>query len=421
MFWIICAALAGVVAIAIAAPLLRRQRAAGAEPAAAFDLRVYRDQLREVERDLERGVIEASDAERLRVEIGRKVLAADRALERETSARRAPGGIIAIAVLVVLIAGAVALYVDMGAPERSDEPIARRIANAQAIYDQRPTQAEAEAIAPKPKPPENDPEYDQYVALVDKLRAAVAQNPDDPRGLELLAQHERGLGNFVAAKEAQARLIRVRGDQASEQDWSRLTDLTVEAAGGLITAEGEDAVARTLALNPHSPQARYYAGLLQIQSGRPDRAFPLWAELLEEGPPDAPWLQPIRYIISDLAWFAGNPDYTPPEAAGAANGAMPTPGMPALPGPDADAMAAAGEMTPEARQQMIDGMVKGLEDRLATQGGSPEEWARLIGALAVKGERDHAQEILTEARSKFAADPQALVVIDGAAGQAGLQ
>ena len=100
---------------------------------------------------------------------------------------------------------------------------------------------------------------------------------------------------------------------------------------------------------------------------------------------------------------------------------MPTPGMPALPGPDADAMAAAGEMTPEERQQMIDGMVKGLEDRLATQGGSPEEWARLIGALAVKGERDHAQEILTEARSKFAADPQALVVIDGAAGQAGLQ
>ena len=96
-------------------------------------------------------------------------------------------------------------------------------------------------------------------------------------------------------------------------------------------------------------------------------------------------------------------------------------GMPALPGPDADAMAAAADMTPEQQQQMIDGMVKGLEDRLAKQGGSPEEWARLIGALAVKGDQAHAREILTEARSKFAADPQALVVIDGAAGQAGLQ
>ncbi|MEF9604471.1 c-type cytochrome biogenesis protein CcmI, partial [Paracoccus sp. PXZ] len=76
MFWIICAALAAVVAAAIAAPLLRRQ-GEGAEPTAAYDLRIYRDQLREVERDLERGLIDAADAERLRVEIGRKVLAAD--------------------------------------------------------------------------------------------------------------------------------------------------------------------------------------------------------------------------------------------------------------------------------------------------------------------------------------------------------
>ncbi|WP_199260796.1 c-type cytochrome biogenesis protein CcmI, partial [Paracoccus binzhouensis] len=92
MFWMICAALAGVVAIAIAAPLLRRP-GAGAEPAAAYDLRVYRDQLREVGRDLERGLIDPADAERLRVEIGRKVLAADRALQRAGSgSRRGPGG-----------------------------------------------------------------------------------------------------------------------------------------------------------------------------------------------------------------------------------------------------------------------------------------------------------------------------------------
>ena len=95
--------------------------------------------------------------------------------------------------------------------------------------------------------------------------------------------------------------------------------------------------------------------------------------------------------------------------------------MPALPGPDADAMAAAADMTDEERQQMIDGMVKGLEDRLATQGGSPEEWARLIGAMALSGDQAHAQEILDEARMKFAAEPQALEVIEAAAGQAGLK
>lgn len=420
MFWIICAALAGVVAFAIAAPLMRRERGE-AEPAAAFDLRVYRDQLREVERDLERGLIDASDAERLRVEIGRKVLAADRALEAEAAARRAPGGWVAIGLLLALLGGSALLYTRIGAPDEPDEPIALRFAEAKANYDKRPTQAQAEATAPKPKPPENNPEYDQYVALVDKLRTAVAQKPDDQRGLELLAQHERGIGNLVAAKEAQARLVALRGAQATAKDWERLADLTVEAGGGLITSDSEAAITRLLELDPHNPKGRYYTGLMQIQIGRPDQAFPLWAQLLAEGPADAPWNVPIRAIIGDLAWFAGRPDYTPPDEAGAARPAMTAPGMPNMPGPDAAAMAAAQDMTPEQRQQMINSMVQGLEDRLATKGGSPEEWARLIGALTVKGEGPRAQEILAEARSKFAADPQALTVIDGAAAQAGLQ
>lgn len=81
MFWIICAALTAAVGLAIMAPLMRA-RATAAQPAAAFDLRVYRDQLREVDRDLERGVISAEDAARLRTEIGRKVLEADRRLSQ---------------------------------------------------------------------------------------------------------------------------------------------------------------------------------------------------------------------------------------------------------------------------------------------------------------------------------------------------
>ncbi|WJS83451.1 c-type cytochrome biogenesis protein CcmI [Paracoccus sp. TOH] len=408
MFWMICAALAGVVAIAIAAPLLRRQ-GAGAEPAAAYDLRVYRDQLREVGRDLERGVIDQADAERLRIEIGRKVLAADRALERAGGARRAPGGWAALVVLALLLAGAFLLYQRVGQPERPDAPIARRIAESQALYEDRPSQAEAEAKAPKPQRPAPDADY---VALIERLREAVAKNPDDPRGLELLAEHEEKLGNVVAAKEAQRRLVALKGDTAGAEDLARLAGLTIEAAGGLITSEAEQAVAGALQRDPHNPQARFMAGLLHLQNGRPDRAFPIWAGLLAEGPESAPWIAPIRAAIPDLAWFAGRPDYTPPEPASAA---------PALPGPDADAMAAAGDMTPEQRQQMIEGMVKGLETRLAAQGGTPEEWARLISSLVVIGQKDHAADILDEARQRFSADPTARAAIEAAAQKAGLE
>lgn len=407
MFWIICAALAIMVAAAVAAPLLRR-RAAGQEPAAAYDLRVYRDQLREVGRDLERRVIEPVEAERLRAEIGRKVLAADRALNRDTAGQRGSGGSMAGLVLLALLMGAFLLYRQIGAPDQPDAPIAARIAEAQASYDRRPSQAEAERAAPKPQRPTPDAEY---MNLINQLRNAVAQHPDDTRGLELLAKHEERLGNLVAAKEAQARLVKVKGDQAGAEDHARLAALTVEAAGGLITRDAEAEMAQALKLDPRNPQARFMAGLLQIQNGRPDRAFPIWAALLAEGPEDAPWIRPIRAAIPDLAWFAGQPDYTPPDPAAGA----------ALPGPDAAAVAAAQDMTPEQRQEMIQNMVKGLEARLASQGGTPEEWARLIGALAVMGQGDHARDILTEARNRFAATPEALATVEAAAKQAGLQ
>ncbi|WP_347265607.1 c-type cytochrome biogenesis protein CcmI [Paracoccus sp. (in: a-proteobacteria)] len=405
MFWIICAALAGIVAAAIALPLLRR-RGEGAERAAAYDLRIYRDQLREVERDLERGVIDAGDAERLRAEIGRKVLAADRALERDAdTGARSAGGRVALLLLVLALAGAFGLYARLGQQGRPDEPMAARIAAAQAIYDARPGQAEAEATAPKPQRPAPDPEY---VALIAKLREAVAGNGNDARGLELLAQHEERLGNLAAARAAQAQLVALKGDQASGADLARLAALMIEAAGGLITRESEDTIASALQRDPRNPQARFMAGLLQIQNGRPDRAFPIWAGLLAEGPQDAPWIAPIRASIQDLAWFAGQPGYTPPEPA-------------ALPAPDEGSVAASEDMDPAERQQMIEGMVQGIEDRLATQGGTPEEWARLIASLGVLGQKDRAAGILDEARKRFASNAAAADLIEAAARQAGLE
>ena len=54
MFWLFAAALTLTVALAILMPFWRA-RPDGAEPAAAYDLRVYRDQLAEIDRDLARG------------------------------------------------------------------------------------------------------------------------------------------------------------------------------------------------------------------------------------------------------------------------------------------------------------------------------------------------------------------------------
>ena len=93
---------------------------------------------------------------------------------------------------------------------------------------------------------------------------------------------------------------------------------------------------------------------------------------------------------------------------------------PDAPGPSAADIEAAAEMTPEERMQMIRGMVDGLAARLAEDGGSPQEWARLIGALGVLGDTGEASAIWTEAQTVFAGSPEALEIIRAAAVQAGV-
>lgn len=408
MFWILTAAMTAMVAAAILRPFFRGS-APVAEPAAAYDLGVYRDQLREVDRDVARGVLTETEAERLRTEIGRKILDADRAMIRQPVPQgRGARPVIAAVLLVAALAASAAVYWRLGAPAMPDLPLGARIAAADERLRDLPSQADAEARTPERPTPEADPDY---LRLIEQLRAAVAQRPDDARGLALLAEHEARLGNSAAARQAQERLIAIRGAEVQALDHTRLAALMIEAAGGFVSAEAREQIEAALRIDPANGQARYLQGLMYAQNDRPDIAFGIWRDLLETSPAGAPWMAPIRQLIPDLAWLAGQPDYVPPEAPAAA---------PALPGPDADAMAAANDMTPEERQQMIADMVQNLEARLASEGGTPEEWARLITSLVRMGNEPHAREILAEARTRFGATPDAGAVIEAAAAEVGL-
>jgi cytochrome c-type biogenesis protein CcmH len=260
---------------------------------------------------------------------------------------------------------------------------------------------EAQAAAARPAPAAPDADFAQ---LMDQLRAAVAERPDDQRGLELLATNEARLGNLPEARIAQEQLIRLKGDTATAGDHAALAELMIMAAGGLVSAEAEAELAQALTLDATNGTARYYYGLMAAQVGRFDRTFGLWEPLLRDSPPDAPWIAPIRAQIADVAARAGI-EYTLPDA---------------LPGPDADALTAAGEMSEEDRQAMIEGMVAQLGSRLATEGGTVEEWARLISSLATLNRTDEAQEIYAEALEVFDGSPSQQSFLREAALNAGL-
>jgi cytochrome c-type biogenesis protein CcmH len=360
-FWLIAAALT----LAVAAVFLRAMARAGGDldAAAEFDIKVYKDQLSEIERDLARGTLPPEEADRQRAEVSRRLLDADRALQAGPVTARRGGIPIAATVVAVMLAGAFLAYDRLGAPGYPDLPLSLRLQMSEDRRAARPDQATAEAAAPKTEAQPVDP---AFADLMEKLRAAVAERPNDVKGLELLASNEARLGNLPAARQAMTQLVAAKGDQATADDHAALAEVMIMAAAGVVTPEAEQALTRALAIDPDNGTARFYSGVLMAQVGRYDMTFRLWAPLLDKGPQDAPWIAPIRAQIEDIAFRAGE-KYTLPEAA--------------MPGPDAGAVAAAADMTPEERQAMIEGMVAQLDTRLQSEGGSPEEWARLVNAL----------------------------------------
>ena len=129
LFWAIAAALTAMVALVMVQALRR----GGDRHGEHTDLKVYRDQLAEVDRDLARGTLSEEEGQRLRVEVSRRLLEADRSLASQ-AAPTARGSLIWAGVLVIaVLGGALWVYDRMGAPGYADLPLASRLAAAAGL------------------------------------------------------------------------------------------------------------------------------------------------------------------------------------------------------------------------------------------------------------------------------------------------
>src|SRR5437868_8828022 len=100
-----------------------RQRGAGS------DIAVYRDQIDEIARDRAAWLIGQAEAEAARVEVSRRLIAADDAAKARTVS--APGAtgrrrVAAVVALVGVPVLAAALYLALGAPQLPGQPLASR-------------------------------------------------------------------------------------------------------------------------------------------------------------------------------------------------------------------------------------------------------------------------------------------------------
>ncbi|MEM9148763.1 MAG: c-type cytochrome biogenesis protein CcmI [Pseudomonadota bacterium] len=391
VFYAVAGAMAVLAVGAVLVPLLR----GGAREIsrAARDAAVYRDQLAELERDVERGVLSAEQSAGSRAELARRLIAASARAETTEALGPAPRPVsrsLGLIGLVALPIAALALYGGLGTPSQPDAPYEQRpLAEQRAGLANipgrqiRPSQADAEAeIARNGGLPVAPPNVEED-ALLNQLRGVLAERPQDIEGRLLLANALMRRGAYAEAAGLFEQIAALQGPRADGTVFARQTEAMVLAAGGYVSPEAERALANALQLAPEFPATRYFAGLALAQRGDFDRAIAIWERLLRDSPRDAPWLASLEVMLTDarLARSRG------PFAGQAAPPGTPT----TAPGPSAGDIAAAQDLTPEERQAMIGDMVARLEDRLTTEGGEPEEWLRLINARLQLGQREQAR------------------------------
>lgn len=399
IFILVCLALGALAVAAIFTPMLHRA-AAKSDPSTDIDF--YRSQYDEVDRDLDRGVLDVAEAERARLEISRRLVATDKAGPADTS--DAPRGLtraVIVVCAIALLGSTGVIYWKLGALGYGDVPRLARIEAGEERRTNRPSQQAAEQA--NPETDAISQADDATREILQALRAAVFERPDEIQAWAYLAQTEASIGNMQRAARAQEETLSMLGDNARDGDYIRLLDFLVIGARGYVSPEAEAIALMVLQNDDTNTAALYYAGLMYAQNDRPDRAFSLWRRVVEGSDQDSIHWDFAAGQIRDVATQVGL-DYA----------------LPTQRGPTADDLDAAQDMAPADRQAMIQGMVTQLADRLATEGGPAQDWARLISSLAVLGEVDAALQVLNEAELTFGGDVQAVNILRRAAQDAGL-
>lgn len=345
-FWLIAALLTLAATLVVLLPLTRRKQAF--LPAEKNDLEVYRDQLREVEADAARGMIDPQSAEQARIEISRRILNAEKSAREaaEAAGKTAPGRLLAFLAVLAVPLVAWGVYPLFGKPDMPSMPLAERLSAS----------ADRGSV-------------DELVA---RAEAHLAQNTDDVRGWDVLAPIYLRLGRAADAVNAYRSSIRIAGENFPRV--LGLGEALATASGGTVTAEAEGFFRKAADLEPNDVRPQFYLAQGEMQDGRMDLAANRLQAFLDKAPADAPWRGQIEQAIARLR----DPAAVQQQPKG----------------PTADDVDAASSMSPEDRQAMIEGMVQRLDESLRQNSGDVEGWKRLVRSYMILNRRDAALDAL---------------------------
>ena len=461
ILWPILALMTLMAMAAVGWPLARRQTSIRS----GSDVAVYRDQLDEIDRDAAAGLVGGAEAEAARVEVSRRLIAASEVAKAATAvaapvpASRYRWATIASAVLLLPL-GASLVYLSLGSPNLV--PVSM---NAEAGGKQLPEGIE-QTVAEVEKYLEANPKNGRGWELLAPVYLRLGRFDDAVRArrnaLEIFGPDAARLGDLgeaiiMAANGAVTPEAKGLFERANAADPEDVMAQYYLGLGAKQEGRRDEAVKRWSALISSAREGAEWLPMVKAALERVDEKGPSFvtppaaaavtppehngdaieamvarlAERLKKDGSDVPgWVQLVRSYrvlgrtekaqaaIADAhAALASDQEAlqrldqglqgleaAAGPVAAAPIGAGPAPSAIAVgpPGPDANQVAAAAQMAPTERNNMIESMVARLAQRMAENGSDVDGWLRLIKAYTVLGERDKALTAAASARTALA-------------------
>lgn len=361
-----------------------------------------RNLLSEIEADVAAGRLSEADAAAAKAELAREVIRTENTTPppeapEDAGSSGGPKGPQAAAfgmVAALVVAVALGTYAMTGAPWLPGVPLAGRVEAQKA----------------------NTIPLDEAVA---KVEAQMKTNPDDIRGWQVLAPVYMQTGRFEDAANAYRNIIRLE-DPVKADARIDLAEALIMADKGVARGEAMEQLQKAVAADPSNQRGRFYIASEATRAGDFKRAITLWQGLIDSASGGEPWLDTAkRGLAFAKEGLKAETEGTDDEASGTGQPAA-VPKTAAAPASMPGQNAASDQNADQDQQEMINDMVQGLADRLAKDGGSVDEWLRLVRSRLVLGDKVQAQNDYDTAKAAYP-DPADRVALDALAAQNGLK
>jgi cytochrome c-type biogenesis protein CcmH len=386
MVWLLFAVLSlGIVALLVV-PFLKAS--GDARRRADYDIVVYRSQLAEIDQEIEEGTLTPEQADAARAEVHRRMLAAEdaetkRPLGRLFGDNRTLRIVTAVAIAVVVPAGAFALYVYLGHPDLPGKPYLWRI--------------------------HNDPEF--ATAATADVMALEAQAHPTADGFVRLGRTYFGARQYEQAAAAYRRAISLGANDAVS--WSEFGEAVTMTNDGAVVPEAMSAFFTAYSQQPQSERSRFYLGLAEAQIGNIRQAVAIWRDLEKTSDPEARYLPMLREHIKVFAQQGGfDPASVAPappdmkamgtamnamgKAMGAGAASAPAMSPDAAPA-DTGTAGTGAAATPPGQDQNVVAMVDRLAEKMKSNPTDIAGWQRLTHAYVVMGDAAKARAAADQA------------------------